>query len=278
VKAGEALRLLRVREWFYFLVLPLAGQDAARAVDVDARALARGLAVAFGVLGFGYLVNAAADAGSDPDARKNPLAGRTASRSVGATCAALAGGAIALAATGPRVALVAAVVCVASGLVYSVGPRLKSVPVVGTLANATNFVPLLFVGAASPHPSLAWRLTPVFAGVLLQSQILHEAADARADDRGGVRTTFLAFGRVGSALLAALFGALPLAGSELGAPVAIAVTSVFVAAFPLALAVYATDSARAMALRRWQRGCGLVLGAAVFLRDAGLARLFPFTP
>jgi 4-hydroxybenzoate polyprenyltransferase len=264
--------MLRFREWYHFLALPLAGIDPSLTANQNARAVARGVAVAFCVLGFGYLVNAAGDIKSDFDARKNPLlAGEGALRSA-ASAWALAGGlataAVALAACGSAIALGATLVSLASGTLYSIGPRLKAVPVAGTLANATNFAPLLWVGAAGADPSLARRLAPAFAGMLLQSQVLHEAADAAADARAGIRTTFLVLGRGPSAVLAALFGALAAFGPPVGLPASAGLAVVYVLFFPLALALLASDPERAARLRAWHRWSGVVLGAALLAHVA----------
>jgi 4-hydroxybenzoate polyprenyltransferase len=296
------VRMLRLREWYYFLALPLAGIDPSLGTCRNVAAIVRGVAIAFFILGFGYLVNAAGDAGSDSDARKNPLLDRSGARwtppSTWALVGALAIAATGLAAAGPSVALAATLVSLVSGAVYSIGPRLKAVPIAGTLANATNFVPLLWVGAAGDDPSLARRLAPAFAGVLLQSQIVHEAADAACDARAGVRTTFIALGRRRSAVLAALFGALPGLGPPLSALFERAVpawssgSALFERAapswssgssfdlvvsagllvtyglvFPLVLARLAGDPARAATLRLWHRWSGVAVGAALFLHE-----------
>jgi 4-hydroxybenzoate polyprenyltransferase len=259
------LRLVRFREWFHFIVLPLAGVDPAAAPARSAVHLARGVAIAFSVLGFGYLLNAASDLEVDVDPRKNPLLAREARRRAPAVIAALALAALALAALGPRVGLVATAVSLASGVVYSIGPRLKAVPLAGTLANATNFVPLLWVGAATTDPPLARLLWPAFAGILLQSQLLHEAADAEGDARAGVRTTFLALGRRWSAMLAALFGAVPaMCGVPGGVVTRAAIVAAYVVGFPAALA-FAADPARAARLRAWHRWSGLAVGAALLV-------------
>jgi 4-hydroxybenzoate polyprenyltransferase len=259
------LRLVRFREWFHFIVLPLAGVDPAMAPAWIAAHLARGAAVAFCVLGFGYLLNAASDLEVDVDPRKNPLLAPEARRRAPAVMAALAFAALALAALGPRVGLAATAVSLVSGVVYSIGPRLKAVPLAGTLANATNFVPLLWVGAASEAPPLARLLWPAFAGLLLQSQILHEAADAEGDARAGVRTTFLVLGRRRSAVIAALFGAVPaMCGLPGGAASRAAIVAAYVVGFPVALTL-ASDPARAARLRAWHRWSGLAVGAALLL-------------
>jgi len=264
----ELLRLVRFREWFYFLALPVAGADLARGAADNAWPLTRGVAIAFCVLAFGYLLNAASDVGVDLDPRKNPLLATGGRPPARATAAVLAAAAVALAALGAPAGLLAALIAVASGTVYSVGPRLKGVPVLGTLANATNFVPLLWVGAATPDPALARQLAPAFAGILLQSQLVHEAADAAGDARAGVHTTFLALGRGASVALAALFGAWPLTATGLPDWARVALLVAYGVAFPVALARCADVPARATLLRRWHRLAGVAVGAALFVRAA----------
>lgn len=265
MRLSHALRLLRFREWAHFLVLPLGGVDLAASVAHNAVHLARGVAVAFCVLGFGYFLNAASDVGVDVDPRKNPLLDERERAHVPALATGLAIAAVAFAALGPRVSLIAALVAIASGVVYSIGPRLKAMPVIGTLANATNFAPLLWVGAACPSPPLAWILAPAFAGILLQNQMLHEAADADDDARGRLATTFLVLGRKKSAVLAALFGLLPALGHVPGGTLGrAAMIALYVVAFPLALAT-SDDPASAARLRRLHRWSGLAVGAALML-------------
>jgi 4-hydroxybenzoate polyprenyltransferase len=257
------LRLVRFREWFHFIVLPLAGVDPAEAPTRVALHLARGGAIAFCVLGFGYLLNAASDLDVDLDPRKNPLLDPEERRRAPRVMITLALAALALAAIGPRVGLAATAVSLVSGVAYSIGPRLKAVPIAGTLANATNFAPLLWVGASGGDPALARLLCPAFVGLLLQSQILHEAADAAGDARASVRTTFLALGRPASAVIAALFGAvLALSALPGGIVSRAAIGAVYVVVFPLALAL-AADPARAARLRAWHRWSGLAVGAAL---------------
>jgi hypothetical protein len=86
---------------------------------------------------------------------------------------------------------------------YSVPPRLKGVPVVGTLWNAVMGVPGFFFTGGAPVGTPPLRpLVGLFALLLLVSQLLHEAAD-RDDDAGKVLTVATARGRR-AALTAAL--------------------------------------------------------------------------
>src|SRR5262249_19989840 len=152
--------------------------------------------------------------------------------------------------------------------VYSVGPRLKRIPVLGTLANTTNFAPLLWVGIAAPRAPLGMApLTLAFTCLLLQNQLLHEAADRDEDRRGQIRTSVLVFGPRACAVAPALLGG----GAALIAawPAALSwlpwvIVPVFGAAFPLVLARHG-DAASAMAgARRAHRLCSLVTGTLIF--------------
>jgi 4-hydroxybenzoate polyprenyltransferase len=260
------LRLVRFREWAHFLVLPLAGLDPSRTAIESTWPCIRGTIIAFCVLGFGYLLNAASDVGVDVDARKNPLLDAAGRRHVPQIVLGLAIAAMGLALLGPVVGWAATAVSLSSGFVYSMGPRVKAVPVVGTLANATNFVPLLWVGASVPDPPMARHLAPALAGLLLQSQLVHEAADAESDARAHVRTTFLVLGRWASAALGALFGVLLAMGGGSGWIDRLAILAVYGVGLPIALAVVAPEPSRAATLRRWHRWSGLVLGAVLFVR------------
>jgi 4-hydroxybenzoate polyprenyltransferase len=194
--AGSVLAALRPRQWAHFALLPLAGLDPSLAASATVPALARGIAIAACVLAYGYLLNALSDRELDRDRRKNPLVGARGPLALhrGAVVA-LAAGALALAATGPAAVGVATAVALASGAVYSVGPRLKGWPGICTLLNVGCFAPLLFVGIAEgPVGAPRWALAAAFAGLLLQNQLLHEAADAAEDRAGGLRTTFLVAG------------------------------------------------------------------------------------
>jgi 4-hydroxybenzoate polyprenyltransferase len=51
-----------------------------------------------------------------------------------------------------------------------------------------------------------WTLAAALVPLLLQNQMLHEAADAGEDRAGGVRSTYLALGPRGASVLAALLG------------------------------------------------------------------------
>lgn len=262
--------LLRFEHFRHFLVLPLASAELSRPSAGGALALARGVSIAFLVLSFGYLANAVGDREMDADPAKNPLAARPEldDQALWAPLTALALGALALAATGPWPVLAATAVCVASGWAYSLGPRLKTVPIVGTLLNATNFAPLLFLGLTEPTaPGRLPVLTAAFVALLLENQLLHEAADAADDRAGGVRTTFLVAGVAGTAALAALGGAV-LLGVTLWAahargfsPLASLHAVPHLLIFPVWLLVHGRSGERMRAARIAQRWFAALSGA-----------------
>ena len=124
--------------------------------------------------------------------------------------------AVGLAATGPWVTLAATLLARSSGIVYSVGPRLKRYPVVGTLTNATNFTPLLWVGLpASGATDGTMILTQAFLLLLLQNQLLHEAADRDDDLRGGHRSIASDGGRIDTSSTCFIF---PITPDDMGSP------------------------------------------------------------
>ena len=264
------LRALRFRQWAHFLVLPLGSAGPIAAPASTFPALARGVAIAFATLAFGYLVNALSDREMDASAEKNPLiSSPPAAGRVVVVLAALALAALALAARAPRPVLVATLVILSSGLVYSVGPRLKRLPLVGTLMNATNFAPLLWMGLAgeAPVPGL-WLLTLVFSGLVLQNQVLHEAADRAEDARGGIRTTARVLGVRGAALSIGLFGSLSVAlvATTPGlAWLALVLVPPFAIAFPLVALRHGARDGWMRRARRAHRVCAIVAGAVVFL-------------
>src|SRR5262249_15532082 len=135
---------------------------------------------------------AIADRASDASPLKNPLAGALrvpagAKLVVGAA----AGLALLIGLVLGSIATVLLVASLAAATLYSAGPRVKAWPVAGTLLNTAICAPLL--GLAAPDgaslPPGASVLSTTFVGLILQSQILHEAADAGEDARGRVLTT-----------------------------------------------------------------------------------------
>src|SRR5437867_5940212 len=69
----DLLRLYRAPQWLHILPLPLATFDAGVPLATALLAAARGIANAFAILAFGFLLNAVSDRHVDRDARKNPL-------------------------------------------------------------------------------------------------------------------------------------------------------------------------------------------------------------
>ena len=196
-----------MRQWLHVLPLPLATFDATVPVDTALLAVARGIVNAFAILAFGFLVNAISDRHVDRDARKNPLLvpGRDGYKASLVTLPAVS---IALAAFSPWPVQLATAFSLMVGIVYSVGPRLKIIPVVGTLTNAAWYTPVLFLGMAGPSlPAGFGGIAIAFTTLLLQNQLIHEAGDRIEDEASGIRTTWLALGPRWTALLAACVGA-----------------------------------------------------------------------
>lgn len=262
---------IRLRHWAHFLLLPLAGIDPAVPPGTTLIALARGIAIAFVVLAFGYLLNSLADRHMDLDPDKRDLLPRHGLSAQRAAVGGLVVLAFVLAASGPTTVVLATVTCLASGWAYSAGPRLKALPLLGSALNVGNFAPLLAVGLARDDaPPGLGALAQWFALLLLQNQLLHEAADAEEDARGGVHTTFLRLGRRGSAGLAGVCGLLLVAtvgACELavgGAWIAGVLAIPFVVAFPYLLSALGRSARSMRRVRLAHRGAALVTGALLY--------------
>jgi 4-hydroxybenzoate polyprenyltransferase len=163
--------------------------------------------------------------------------------------------------------------CLAVGCLYSVGPRLKTKPVVGTLANAAWYVPMLFLGMAGPSlPAGFGTIAIAFTALLLQNQLIHESGDRDEDAASGIRTTWLAFGPRWTALFAACAGSVAIVATApaLGG-FRYAVGAVFIATFPLLLAWDGLTAERAARLRVVHRWCAVLFGAALYAAWRGWA-------
>jgi len=259
---------VRLGRWAHFLVLPLATYDPFSPCCDALLAAVRGVASAFALLTFGYLLNSVSDRQMDLDARKNPFI----ANGVGEHRHSLTGAlllSVLLALFSPWPAQIATAVCLAFGCVYSMGPRIKSIPFVGTLANLGNFGPLLFVGMSDATlPPHFGYVALIFGTLLLQNQLIHEAADALEDHSGGLRTTWLALGQRWTAVLASFLGlGATAAATRLGPSAestAFMGVTVFGAGFPVLLAwrgAHASDAARLRVTHRW---CALAFGIAIF--------------
>jgi 4-hydroxybenzoate polyprenyltransferase len=213
-----ALGVLRAPQWLHFAVLPLASLD--RAALASPPALARGALAVVGAsfaLAYAYGINALADRESDASPAKNPLAG-SARAPVEARLAVAVAAVAALASSLPlgSAATLLMLASLLAGTLYSVGPRMKALPILGALFNTAIFTPLLGLavpGAGAPPAHAALCVT--FIGLILQNQLLHEAADADEDAAGGAFTTARLLGPRGTrglaAGLSAPFAALALA-------------------------------------------------------------------
>jgi 4-hydroxybenzoate polyprenyltransferase len=264
------LERIHFRRWAHFLPLPLASFDPA-APHADALlAAARGVASAFGILAFGYLLNSVADRGMDLDARKNPFVGPS-SYEYRYSLAGLLAGTGVLAVLSPWPARIAIAVCMVLATLYSIGPRLKRLPVAGSLTNAFGFPFLLFLGMpAASLPAGFTALAIAFTALLFENQLIHEAADRIEDQAGGIRTSWLTLGSRWTALLVALSGFTAIGAAASVVPVArwlVAIalaTAVFGLAFPILLAWRGMEPRRAAQLRLAHRWCAAAFGAFVY--------------
>ncbi len=233
-------------------------------------AAGRGVASAFVILAFGFLLNSVSDRQVDRDGRKNPLiiAGAAGYQYSLAVLLVLS---LALAAVSPVPARLAILSCLVLGVVYSIGPRLKSVPVAGSLTNAAGFTLMLFFGMSSATlPAGFGYVALVYATLLLQNQLMHEAGDQLEDRASGIRTTWLTLGPRWTSLMAAFAGL----GATIAAahivpraavvPVVAIASMIFVVAFPLLLSWPRLKTREAARLRVIQRWWAVVFGAALY--------------
>lgn len=196
-----ALRCLRTEQWIYFIVLPAAAFDPAK-LSSSGPLLARAVVAASasaGCLAFAYTLNGVTERLTDVSRRKNPLAGMVAvPNPVWSVAALSAVVALALAASLGAESLVACGLSLTSGTLYSSGPHLKRVPVLGLLLNAGIFMPLLVLGAPLHTEAPVTLLAAVFGVLLCQNQLLHERADLAEDLAAGAFTTGWMLGRRGT--------------------------------------------------------------------------------
>ena len=269
-KIRHLLRLYRVRDWIHILPVPLASFDLYAPRGSAWLAAGRGVASAFVILAFGFLLNSVSDRQVDRDGRKNPLiiAGAAGYQYSLAVLLVLS---LALAAVSPVPARLAIVSCLVLGVVYSVGPRLKSVPVAGSLTNAAGYTLMLFFGMSSATlPAGFGYVALVYATLLLQNQLMHEAGDQFEDRASGIRTTWLTLGPRWTALMSAFAGlgatiaAVHIVPRAAVVPVVTIASMIFVVAFPLLLSWPRLKAREAARLRVMQRWCAVVLGAGLY--------------
>ena len=269
-KIRHLLRLYRVRDWIHILPVPLASFDLYAPRGSAWLAAGRGVASAFVILAFGFLLNSVSDRQVDRDGRKNPLivAGAAGYQYSLAVLLVLS---LVLAAVSPVPARLAILSCLALGVIYSIGPRLKSVPVASSLTNAAGFTLMLFFGMSSATLPLGFGYVALaYATLLLQNQLMHEAGDQVEDRASGIRTTWLTLGPRWTALMAAFAGlgatiaAVHIVPRAAVVPVVTIASTVFVLAFPLLLSWPRLKAREAARLRVIQRWCAVVLGAGLY--------------
>ncbi len=268
-----AWRALRAPQWLHFLVVPALPLHALLAIS-PREALAHFLPAALVAslcLAFGYGINAIADRDGDRDGTKNPLAGR-ARVPTAVWIAVLASGIAALALAWRDAATLRAtpvLISLAASALYSVGPRLKCVPVIGTLTNLFIFTPLAALtrldGTDAPHLGL---LLVTFVVLLTQNQLVHEAGDLVEDRGAGTASSTVIFGTRASTRAARALGiAAAFAFVAVWGPTGMVL---FASAAPLGggILIGSTSSEEAARVRHVHRRLSLIAGAILFLLAA----------
>lgn len=267
----DLLRLYRVKDWVHFLPLPLVGwcaTPAPRSVAVLAGSVL-GWALA---LAYASAINQAFDGRVDRLQRsKNPVGSRLAvPEALRLAALPLCAAPVVVGLLAPA-GLAALAVFVAAATLYSAPPRLKRVPLLGTLWNLLVGAPGMFFAArpaalAPPSP----LLVGLFCLLLLASQLLHEAQDRDDDAQGGVPTVATLGGRrLALRSAAAVLLSVPLAGFWLAGALThrwalTAVLALFSVAWAAVLAARpAAGTASLRRLRMAFRYTALALGAVV---------------
>lgn len=268
---GDLARLYRVLDWVHFLPLPLAGWFAGEARS--ARSLVGGLAAWTMALAFMSAVNQAFDDRLDQRAGKNPVGRRFGRREALLLSVPPALLSVGFSAWLSPAGLVPTLLLLVAATVYSAPPRLKRVPVLGTLWNVVIALPGLFLADAPRSPDTPLRLlVALFALLLVVSQLLHEAED-RDDDLAGEVFTVAVVTGVRGALLAASVGlaALPVVTAWLARGLRLrwllaGATAAFAAWWlaKLGMLVRRGELRGLRAVRLRYRYAALVLGAVVF--------------
>jgi 4-hydroxybenzoate polyprenyltransferase len=277
---SHLVRAVRVPDWLHFLALPLIMVNP---FNPDVWSLGRGVLLSFLTLAFAYGWNTVKDdfwGESLPDGSGRSSVSPFTTRVVSVALFLMAAATVVGSALTNVLVFGATVVAVISSALYSGGPRLKARPVIGTLLNGGIFVPLCFLGAsdtavASPHVLLA----VLFGALLLQNQIIHEAAHHAQDAEDGVMTTVARFGLRWGLVAGHGFGLLSIATIVCMFVLWPSAWMVLVAAAPLVLVHFALTPARfgnqgrVTVLRRVHRylglGCGVLVWIAIFFQYTG---------
>ena len=274
--ARDFLQLYRVRDWLHFLPLPLAGWFSSDARTVSA--LVGGVVAWALALAFMSAINQAFDDRLDrATVGKNPVGARFSRRQAVLFAVPPALAVLPVLALFSPHGIVPGLVALIAATVYSAPPRLKRVPVLGTLWNIAVGAPALFFAGAPDFDRVPFRLlVALFAALLLVSQLIHEAEDRDDDRSGGVPTVAVLTGTRGAlAMAVALLAATPvltwLLSRGLNGRGAVTVaTAVFSVAWIVSL-VGRMQRADLSGLRRVRlnfRYAAFVLGAAVFTAAA----------
>ena len=203
--ARDYFRLYRVRDWVHFLPLPLAGWFSSSTHDPGA--LIGGVLGWALALAYTSAMNQAFDDRLDraqPD--KNPVGVLFNRRQAVLLALPAAAASIVVVALLSRHCLEPLFVLLIAATLYSAPPRLKRVPVLGTLWNLVVGLPGLFLaGRPSNIPAAMKLFVGLFALLLIVSQLIHEAEDREDDRVGGIATVATLTGTRGALAAAAVF-------------------------------------------------------------------------
>ncbi len=268
---SAAWTVLRARQWAHFVLVPAIPLTALVLRDplAAARAYLPAAAAASLCLGYAYGLNAIADRHDDVRPSKNPLVRvKRVPLAVKTAVAACAIVALSFAGITPHIRLFPVIVSIFWASLYSVGPRLKRLPLLSTAINCGIFAPLAFLIRDRLQAPDFGLLTLTFVTVQTQAQLIHEVADRDEDLHASVRSTAVAWGgpttlRAATWLGLGVGAALLLAGTWTATRL-LAVVTVSAAAAVL----HGGLPANASVLRRRHRRLALFLGSILFLAAA----------
>jgi 4-hydroxybenzoate polyprenyltransferase len=81
-----------------------------------------------------------------------------------------------------------------AAFLYTAGPRLKRVPVLGSLVQLAIYLPLMVIGMYRELNVMQIEIMAIFSILLLQNQLLRECSERDSDKTDGNVTTVVRFG------------------------------------------------------------------------------------
>ena len=269
MSSNNFFKVLRIPHWWYFIPAVLAPYSDIATIRSQWPLLLLGsIAAAFG-LAAAYSLNNLMDYRFDDDLTKNPITSKSKVTSLVFLLFLIPLG---IALTSSTIVMVAISLQLLGGLLYSAVVRLKQYPIIGTITNILIFCPLLFFavppGADLQGPIL---LAFIFAGMLVQNQLIHEQIDIEEDRGAGVRSTAMLLGRKGYLAALVFTGSWTTIGMIIGwlrfgsSSLLVLLSLSLLLLFPVLTVRNLGNRDRLKLLRAYQRISGLAMAALFYL-------------